>query len=354
MTYRFLIGDAVTRLPVAELPVIQSVSWSEILNTPMSFNCTIPLSGNGVNALTSDMFDAPRAIFIIEKDDVVVTAGPIKTHKKNPESNTFSFSGSGYHDYLRRWKLRTTKTYVAQDQAAIVKDLIDYKQAIAYYNIGIDTSGMLATGVVRDRTYFGYERKWIGELIEQLTGLQNGFDWALLPRWTTVPNSQLKIIPYIGYPNTGRVIGMVLDHGHNCTIFQDSSDDNLAYSVDAIGQGMGETALIITVNNQGLLQATGVGIDAEDRRFDVTQLSTLDSYARQRLIQGQVMKENTSIKVGPEFIGTFIVGDQVQLKADSGLMQLNDFHRIVSYTANVQAEGPEEVTLTTAPLGMFV
>ena len=354
MTYRFLVADAVTKLAVAELPVIQNVSWSETLNTPSSFTCTIPLSGNGISALSSSMFDAPRAVFLVEKDNVIVSGGPIKTQQKNPETNTFSFAGSGYQDYLRRWKLRTTKTYTGIDQALIVKDLIDYKQNIPFYNIGIDTSFITATGVVRDRTYYAYERKWIGELIEELTGLINGFDWALYPKWTSTPNSAITIIPYIGFPNVGRATGVVLEHGRNCTIYQNSSDENICYSVDAIGQGMGEQALIFTVNNQGLLQGVGLGIDAEERRYDVSVLATLDAYARQRLIQGQTLKTNTNIKVDSSFIGSFLVGDQVQLKASTGLLQMNDYHRIVSYTASVQSDGPEEVKLETAPLGMFI
>lgn len=394
MTYRFLVADAVTRLPVAELSAIQSVSWKESLNSPGEFSCTIPLvnssssnsnsdltalrvfddgsvmlfddgtpmlfdsSGSSIisnpSVLSLSMFKQPRAIFLLEKDGVIIMGGPIKTHSINPEANTFQFQGSGYQDYLRRWKLRITKTYVGIDQSLIVKDLIDYKQAIPFYDLGINTSLITATNYYRDRTYYGYERKWIGVLIEQLTGVENGFDWALYPRWSAGPNSQITIVPYVGFPNTGRDIGLVLDYGANCSVTAfSSSDETLGYAVDEIGLGTGSTQLIATIVNQTLLSQS-IGVDIEDSRFDVSHLPTLEAYGRLRLLQGQVPKDNVTVRVGPEFLGSILVGDRARLKVNAGLLVRDEPFRIVEIAGNITSNGVEEVILTLAPMGMFI
>src|SRR5881394_1551809 len=239
MADRFLLLDYLTRTVVTELPAVDSFSYTETLNKPGSWSVTIPLKAN-VGA--ANLFSS-RAIFAFERAEILRWAGPLLTARVDLEAGTVNLSGEGYMNYLRRRILYTTKTYAATDQLLIVKDLIDYAQTHwgTPGNLGIVTTALSAvTTFARDRTYFYYEKKKIGELIEQLAAVRNGFDFRLTPRWSNGPNSTMVLDFGVTYPSFGRETGYVVDvNAHELTTV-DVDLTKLAFAVVASGQGTGE------------------------------------------------------------------------------------------------------------------
>src|SRR5881394_1083873 len=239
MADRFLLLDYLTRQVITELPAVSSYSYTETLNKPGTWSTSIPLTAS-VSAV--DLFTS-RAIFAFERAEILRWAGPVLTARVDIGAGTVDLSGEGYMNYLRRRVLYVTKTYAATDQLLIVKDLIDYAQTVSGTpgNLGITTDALTAiTTVARDRTYFFYERKKIGELIEQLAAVRGGFDFRLTPRWSNGPNSTMVLDFGVTYPAAGRETGYVVDvNAHELTTV-DVDLTKLAFAVVASGQGTGE------------------------------------------------------------------------------------------------------------------
>lgn len=352
--WRYLLMDAVTRTAQAELPVVNSARFSETLNAPGAFELTIPLIPPTGSSLTPAMLAPPRAVIAFEKDDVLIWAGFIWTHAYDIAAGTMTLSGEGYQSVLRRRILRATKTYLAAsgwDQEEIAWDLIAYAQGQVGGNLGI-VDKHAVSGQLRDRTYYSYERKFIGQLIEQLAAVNGGFDFRFSPTWTAGPNSTLEVDFLTTYPCYGRDVGLVWELGSNCQIPSASLDGtNLAFSVDALGQGMGELMPIATATN-ALAQST-FGLDDAVTFGDITDVPTLTDHAKRRLARGSEPVVIPTVLVGSDQLGAFICGDQARVKADYGLLQLDGQFRITSYEVTIPNQGPESVALTHAPLELF-
>lgn len=353
MGERFLIIDAITRTAQAELTVVESCSFGEVLNSPGSFKATIPLVMPVGSLITSETIRPPRAVFAYEKDDVLVWAGPIWTHSYDLDAGTVELAGEGYLSYLRRRILRISATYTGIDQFAIAFDLIDKAQAAGNGYLGISyTANPATSGVLRDRTYYSYERKHIGTLIEQLAAVQNGFDFRLMPRWSSGPNSTLVVDFLVTYPPVGRATDIVFDLGavDFSTVTLDGT--SLAFTVDAIGRGEGDSLPISTQTDSSLVIAY-MALDDDISVSDVEDTATLAAYAQRRLLRGKAPIVIPKVQVGTEWLGRFVVGDQVRVRAAMGLLQLDAMYRIVAYDFDLPANGPALVTLSLSPLEVF-
>jgi len=348
MADRFLLLDYLTRTVVTELPAVDSFSYTETLNKPGSWSVTIPLKAN-VGA--ADLFSS-RAIFAFERAEILRWAGPLLTARVDLEAGTVNLSGEGYMNYLRRRILYTTKTYAATDQLLIVKDLIDYAQTHwgTPGNLGIVTTALSAiTTFARDRTYFYYEKKKIGELIEQLAAVRNGFDFRLTPRWSNGPNSTMVLDFCVTYPSFGRETGYVVDvNAHNLTAV-DVDLTKLAFAVSASGQGTGEDIPSVSVSNAALIAVNAVLEDAFTVG-DVLTTGTLTDYANRRLDLGSTPLIYPTFAFTTDFIGSFIPGDQITCVGTTGVLNIGGIYRIVEQTFDLPASGAESLKLTLAPL----
>lgn len=353
MAYRFVLLDHPSRKAVAELPV-ESAGYSELLDAPGSFKFSLPLDLPASDALTPEMLKPPRAVFMIERDAVPLFAGPILTHDYNLEAGTIDFAGEGWQNLVRRRRLSVTKTYVDVDQSAIVTDLVAWAQSQTGGDLGIDTSTVQATGVLRTRSYAGFERKNVGTLIEQLGAVRDGFNFRLEPRWSAGPNSTLVFALIITYPTSGRPADLVLELGVNVDIPRSTLDGTgIAYRAHAIGRGEGEDLPISTMSDDGLIAANYL-LEDDVSVSDVEDLATLKGYALRRLDRGRAPITIPRIVLAEELLGTVFVGDQTIVRADRGLFQIpDDRYRITGLEVDLPASGPVTVGATTAPLEVF-
>lgn len=349
--WRFLLFDAVTREPQAELLAVDGVSYGETLNEPGQLKAAVQLVQPAGSPITIEMLNPPRAVFAVERDDVLMWAGPIWTHEYDLVGGVLNVTAEGYLSYLRRRILRTTKVYAQVDQAAIAKELVDYTQAVTGGDLGVDTVTQYEASLrLRDRTYPAHERKRIGTLIEQLAAVRDGFDFRFVPRWSNGPNSLLVVDFDMTYPNTGRETGLVWELGSNVTIPNATLDGTaLAYQVDAVGQGTGDVTPIETVVDAQLI-ADNLLLEDDVSATDVSETDTLLGKAQRRLDRGRVPMVIPRVSVGVNEVGSFQVGDRVLLRASYGLFQVDSIYRTTSYQVDVMND---QVDVTLAPLEVF-
>lgn len=351
MADRFLLLDYLTRTIIAEMPAVDSFSYSETLNKPGSWTTTIPLN-TPISA--ADLYSS-RAVFAFERAGILRWAGPILTARIDVENNAIALSGEGYMNYLRRRVLYVTMQFSGIDQLVIAKDLIDYAQSFGTpSNLGIVTTALTAiTTVTRDRTYYSYEKKFIGELIEQLANVRDGFDFRLTPRWSNGPNSTMVIDFGVTYPSYGRPTGYVFDVAAHDVPTIDIDLTRLAFKVSAVGRGTGEDIPSVTLSKPSLIAASALLEDVVSAG-DVSETGTLNDYAQRRLDLGSSPLIYPIVVLGTEDIGSFIPGDQVILNGSAGTLDIGGTYRIVEQKLDLPSSGPETLSLTLTPLAAWI
>lgn len=350
--WRQLLFDVVTRLPQLELITVgESTSFSEVLNSPGSATVTLPIWPQP--GLAKEMIVPPRAIYAVEKDDVLLWAGPVLTHDYDVQGGTVTLGCEGYWNYVRRRNITgNALSYTGVEQLQIAKNLIDWMQSwVPSGNIGIDASGFTATGIVRTRLYSGYEHASVGTLIEQLSAVDHGFDFRLYPRWSAGPNSQMQLRLDFYFPAIGRVTNVALDLVANAvtsSVKLDSS--NLATTAIIEGQGTGDTQKSWITNNTPVMTTNGVRLDVVESHSDVSESATLSDYATTALRRGTRPIVIPRVEVSTDLLGEVVCGDQVRVIAKVGLLDLDEQYRITKYDANIASE---RMALDLAPLGAF-
>ncbi len=361
--YRWLAYDLRTNVAIAELP-LSVRQYGGMLNNPGSFEAQIPLDVSTaayVNAATTP----ERTIVFVERDGVIIPdSGYVIWRRVRSAGNSVSISGVGLASLLRRNRVVSNLVYTSLDQLTIARNLITHLQSQAGGDFGIAV-GSGTSGVTRDRTYNGYERKNIGDAIDELSACFDGFDWAIDCAWSgSSPAKNLTL----SYPRRGRIAGttgVIFAVGKNIldyTFIEDGTRS--ARSVDIFGSGDGKDMKVSTATATALLDE-GFPLTSETLAYkDITVQGTIDS----RVVAAMNARAKTpaflELSVMPDDVdaglGTWIVGDDayVEITDDNfprnadGSPGYTAYFRIIGYSVNVPDSGPETVSVTLGPIAI--
>lgn len=363
-TWEWIATDLRTNALLGELP-LSGVSFGEVLNGAGQFSATL----NALDGVTATTAAERRRLIALRRaastpgrtvvwprrDGVVFPPFIVWRREGGDGTSTYQLSGAGLWSYFRTQHLRVTKTYTGTDQLAIARDLIATAQAASGANIGV-TLGAETSGVFRDRTYRSFELKQIGEAVEQLAAVDDGFDFAI----DATPSFGRVLT--LSYPRRGRIAGttgIVFEQGKNLMSYRWSADAARQANIyTAIGAGDGDDMLLATASRPELLDAGFPLLSATGSFKDVNRQATLNAHA----LAGVNARANTptffSLTVDPDDtdagVGSWIVGDDALLviaddddypRQADGSPGYRAFHRILSYTANVPAEGKDTITV---------
>lgn len=181
-----VVGGGITTGPVAEwewraydlasgapLGLIEMADWShtDILDDAGSWTATMAGRSSAIRRdyLTATM--PGRSVIVPIRNGVPLGFAGIVWSRDAPR-----IAGAGLLSYFDRQPLNTRKAYVASDQHSVIKDLIDWVQTNGG-NIGVDTSQVTLSGVVRTQTWEKWEEKNVGEAIRQKGDNLGGFDF---------------------------------------------------------------------------------------------------------------------------------------------------------------------------------
>lgn len=353
-TYRYLFADLLTDTIREEMP-LENVSYGDVLLAPGSLTGDLPLSlknAAGYEKVTRANIDPGRTAVYVERDGVLVWGGILWTVSADADNFKLSIGCEGFWSYFRRRLIRATKTYAATDQLAIVQDLVNYAQAVSGGNIGV-TVGSETSGVLRDQTYNSYERVNLGQAVENLAALDNGFDFAIDVMYDGSGNRLKKL--NLNYPTRGARTAHVLDLGANVESLSWNLDaSTMANLIDAIGSGDGAAMLLSTAADTTEL---GVYPLLEDTvsYTDVTVSATLAAHATGALSASRLPVETlpTLITHGTSdlAIGAFRTGDELQVRTQNagGFLTVNSLYRIAAWTVTPSDDGKETIAFAFAP-----
>lgn len=350
--YEYVVADLKTRTPLDEVP-LTNVRWSKVLNGPGALSANIQYQHP--KATRSNFEPGARALFV-RRNGIVVWGGIIWTVRKEGGSPFLNIGAEGFWSYFRRRTIRHTLAFAGVDQFTIARDLVSYAQGLPLSSgavfpqpggdMGIDPGAGLS-GRTRDRTYHSYERKNLGEAIEQLAAVQDGFDFAVEVTEPTENDFELRL--QLDHPRRGRRTNFTFEVGANVELLAWELDATRAENrVDALGAGEGDGMLIATAQDTNLLAMYPL-LDGVVAYKDVLVRATLTGHAVERLaaLGRPLAVPKLVVRATPDSdIGAFIEGDEVLVRADDGFVKINGFYRIESFEVQVSEEGHESIGTT--------
>lgn len=257
-----------------------------------------------------------------------------------------------YREVLARRILYSddTLTYTGVDQAEIAWALVDATQQRPAGHLGIDKgwTGTSPTGIDRDRTYEAGDS--IGQRIQELSEVIDGFDWDISP----VSASGLQLD--VWHPMRGSDRGVVLIYGGLVAHVQrEVNPSDYANALRYTGaEGDEEDPGPDPVE----IEAPLLGQDGDwpQGRWDaafgddglITQ-ATLNERAAWQLAESQVIRPVYTVRLkrggwgGPDHIW---LGDTVRLIVASGRLRVDASLRVHEIQLDIDEDGGETATLT--------
>jgi hypothetical protein len=273
------------------------------------------------------------------RDGVLRQRGPLISWQI--EGNALILQARGIPYYLRYMVLTSDKAY-NQDQALIVKNLIDHHQGKNYGNYGVLTSGISSHGVTRERNYLRTDLINIASEIHALGEADNGFDVDV--NYTT--GAIILTNPQMGTDKSD-------------TVFLDARgliNPNFAYSL-AAGQ-FGSAAVGVGRTPESVPQFTEKETTTLREDFGLAYVTTnvigvatvteIDSYTTQAAALARnpyFVPSKEYISVQGASIDDFDVGDTVSFVYDPGFGEITIESDVKNINVSVTPDGNEKLNV---------
>ena len=350
--YRVLIGNLQDATWYEEIPVTR-INFSKFLNGPGKVDISTspnPESSDLRKKINTDYLKPGRSTIYIEKNGVIVGAYILWELFVIYPSNRLRLIGEGLWSYFRRRIIDIDDEFDDVDQLLIGRTLINNALAKTMGEIvGLSTSAtIVSSGVAITRNYYRYQRRFVGEAIEDLADREGGFDFDITTRW--VPGSSPPTISneyHQYYPRKGTVGDVVFDLEANILRFQwQQKAQKFVNKLYMVGAG--------TADDTTLVEATDVGswsdgyplLEHKLVKKDVSESSTLREYAIRELDKRNQLYEIISVELDPRSIetrvGSFDTGDIVRLKINRGFVVIDKYYRVMMYDVWVNEGANEE------------
>lgn len=271
-------------------------------------------------------------------DPVPMFGGYVETFD-GASDGTVTLGFAEMQKYLDYRMIRSDLVFVADQQTSIGANLVLYARGTNVDGGSVDPSPALgiplvgafaASAINRDRTYLGNDRPFIGEMIRQLVGVENGPVYELSHFRSAVPIpgltdnwwSELEFSDNFAQPSPAKFI--TWDHLSDFTIKVDGN--GIANQVDAFGDPNADGTPRIATANSGI--SFEPRYDAAPSFQGITNLITLGQqavgYQSDHMFAGLNLQFNfTGLEYGTAAgsptlnIGDLVPGRQINVDVDS-------------------------------------
>lgn len=204
-TYRF--ADLLTDRDVAELEV-DSVRFDRRIIVPGSFSGSVDVSNEEVARRTKNVIPGKTVCHIYRDQEIwgsyIIWAMRVQAPQRGPVK--VEFTGASLESWLYRRLLDQNVTYTSMDQIDIARELIEMAQTgWAPYednaDLGIEVQSGLS-GIDRDRVYRRDEAATIGQRLEELANVDEGFEYLIDVYYDPSTDTRRRLFKW-GYPQIG-------------------------------------------------------------------------------------------------------------------------------------------------------
>lgn len=341
--YTYLFADLLTNAVLAELP-LERVRLGRVLGGAGSFAGVVDLTDARVRSM--DPINATeqnrRVVYVARDGELLPMAYWLRIRRYR--DGKLALAGTELWSYFAQRLIRSTLTFDQVDQATIVADIIAALQALPSGDIGLAVSAA-ATGVLRDRTYYGYELKYAAEAIEQLAEVIDGFEFAVdVTGDETDPTKTLVV----SYPRRGIQAfetDLLFEKPGNVIGFEWPEDGTRQADVSiAVGAGEGDDMLLAVATSEDALDEGYPLLERSISYKDIRDLEYLQAHADTDVDASAWPVTIPSLVVRGDvdpIVGSYDIGDdcRIVLTDDRFPDGLDYFARIVGL--DIQPEDPE-------------
>jgi len=236
-------------------------------------------------------------------------------------------------DWFSLLKFRyVTKAYLATDAGAIAWDLINETQTKTNGDLGI-IQGAIETTKDRDRTY---EVQEVGAAIENLTNVDDGFDFEITPA------KVFNVYAYKGSDKTGTI---QLKTDNNIDTFDLKIDNGqVANYVVAIGDGNLDKNASDTPSQEYFGRREKIV-----KELNWKDPTTIQDKANESINRYKWTAYDIQVKLTPHVdvpdLSDIALGDIIKVVADLKSFTYSDSVRVYGYSVNYSKDGVEQIEL---------
>ena len=354
--YRYLFADLLTNSILAELP-LTNVNFTQQLNTAGTFTGELLLSGiNSANLNVPAATIPARTAVYVDRGGVLVWGGVLWGREYSSNSQTLKFTAREFESYFERRRITTDTVFTNTDQLTAVQSVVNTAQAATNGNIGVSV-GTETSGVLINRTIYGYEYKTVFSLIQDLSRSTSGFDFNIYVYYDS--NGNPAKLLRLGYPRYGRnysstsTSAPVFELPGNMIEYTYPEDGTIAANyLYAIGAGSNPGKLTSTAFDGSKIASGWPLLEEQANYSDVSDATLLSNLASGQVAVVSYPPTTIKIAVSPNndpIFGSYEVGDdaRVRILDDRFPSQLDTTYRIVAYNVAVgENNSPEIVTIT--------
>lgn len=262
--YTYIFCDLLTNAIISVVPM-SKVTFSNQLNGAGTFTGEINMGDLRIQRLNPVAATVPgRTALYIDRGGVLVWGGIVWQRRYSSQGQnasgdpgTMTVTGQEFWSYFKKLLCNPGVFISSQDQLAAARALVGTAtsavggftysgaQSSMYSNIGVLTPGATTSGVLRTVWHYSYELKPFGDMVEEMSIMDGGFDFAIDVAWNgSTPTKTFNT----GYPRRGRLAtgtGLVFSYPGNVTDF-DYDEDATQQATRLFVQGAGEGAAMQT------------------------------------------------------------------------------------------------------------
>ncbi|MGW2398497.1 hypothetical protein ACWCYY_18285 [Kitasatospora sp. NPDC001664] len=371
--YRILLSEFKTGAVLAELPA-SDLQFRSVLSAPGAGRVQVPLTARPLEGLDWSLISPWRTLVHVQRGPLILWAGPLVSWDVDMASEVMTMDLIGLWGYYRRCIInrespRSEVGYVVNQlgQHVIARELIQLygdnsaERGGSYWRSnGPDALTFdpdQADGKLRDRTYLWYDWKNLGEAVEQLAAVIDGFDFRIDHRR---PGTGRIVNDFVFLPQGGTPTTFILEHGVNCDVTRvTSSGDQMCSETGVNGAGEGWGQLKSWWYNGALESEAGRRIPrlaAIETHNSVTEYNTAAAHAWRMAAVGQTPMVVPELRLHPGgdvSAGNLRVGHIVRVRARLASWPGVEGDYIVQEIDTRVTGSGEETTLSLVPVSIY-
>lgn len=341
--YRYVVTDLRDNTIIGDLP-LQRVSYTNELSREGTLSAEIQVNLDTMVYKLRETTVPGRTGLYVLRNGFPIWGGMIWKRRYSAPSRTLEIEAATFESYLYKRFQRSNRSWAATDQLQIARQITTNEAASILMTVDNKTSGR-----VRERNMYAHEFKTVGEELEQLGNLIDGFDWNVeITRGDglTLFRTLRFYYPYRGVSKENTTLSFEYPGSISSVSFSEDAESG-ANRMWAIGAGEAEE------------QITRVASDTagnwpqlhESRSYkSVSQYPTLQAHADSDLRRLRTPVEIAEVDVRADiepYLGTYNPGDWARFvfKDEYFTPPVTMFMRIVGYTVRVDEEGLETISL---------
>lgn len=352
--YSYVITDLRNNSIISELP-FTGVTYEKNLSKSGTADLTLIINDETIK-LNPNAFTFPGRVGVyIYRNDQVMWGGIIFKRQYDSSNRSLRVTAKSFEEYfyhiIQRKNINVTNT----EQLTIARRIVTENNAHKDTLITVDND--TTTGVLRERNMYSYEFKTVGEELERLSSLLNGFDWNVEVLADPVSKALTRNLSFY-YPTKGKSqtnTDLLFEFPGAIREFTLSDDaENGANILYGIGAGEGDEQLSYSKTDTSQVTTSKYPrLESTVSYKSVSEASTLKSHVESDL--KTMLTPVTVIEVtlrgdgeGEHEVGTYDVGDWARFRIEDPFLTepIDQFHRITGFKVSVEdSSGLETVTL---------